>query len=171
MMKRILQFAGAVSLRRIFFLRSALAEKSYLQSAVLRPESVRHNLMLGMEQGGGTHLPEVTVVQGFRSLPWEELTGLGRLALFADPAAPHGIWQLMRSGGKPSPPSKFGAVLCVGPERGFTDGEREILREAGFTAVSFGESILRVESAVTFLYAQTQLILSALEERTGAGFQ
>ena len=38
--------------------------------------------------------------------------------------------------------------LAVGPERGWSPRERELLREAGFRFVHLGERVLRVETAV-----------------------
>jgi RsmE family RNA methyltransferase len=38
--------------------------------------------------------------------------------------------------------------LAVGPERGWSPREREMLREAGFRFVHLGERVLRVETAV-----------------------
>jgi RsmE family RNA methyltransferase len=38
-------------------------------------------------------------------------------------------------------------VLAIGPERGWTDAERESLRNAGFELVHLGPRILRTETA------------------------
>jgi RsmE family RNA methyltransferase len=42
-------------------------------------------------------------------------------------------------------------VLAIGPEGGFIDREVQTFREVGFTPVSFGPRILRVETAMAFL--------------------
>jgi RsmE family RNA methyltransferase len=39
------------------------------------------------------------------------------------------------------------AVLAIGPERGWSDGERNHLEEAGFLRLSLGERALRTETA------------------------
>jgi 16S rRNA (uracil1498-N3)-methyltransferase len=39
------------------------------------------------------------------------------------------------------------AALLLGPEGGWTDRERELAREAGWTAVSLGPQVLRAETA------------------------
>jgi 16S rRNA (uracil1498-N3)-methyltransferase len=48
-----------------------------------------------------------------------------------------------------APLSFDSAVLAVGPERGWSDGERSILREEGFTLARIGGRVLRVETACT----------------------
>jgi 16S rRNA (uracil1498-N3)-methyltransferase len=39
------------------------------------------------------------------------------------------------------------AVLAIGPERGFAEEERAVLRNAGFAFAHLGDRILRVEAA------------------------
>lgn len=54
------------------------------------------------------------------------------------------------AGGRPlhRPPAARGSLyLYVGPEGGFTDGEKKLLEERGARPVAFGENILRVETA------------------------
>ena len=42
-------------------------------------------------------------------------------------------------------------VLAIGPEGGFIDREVNTFRDIGFTEVSLGPRILRVETALAFL--------------------
>ena len=51
------------------------------------------------------------------------------------------------------------AVLAVGPEGGWTDGELLAAREAGFTEASLGEHILRAETAVVAALASLNYAL------------
>ena len=44
-------------------------------------------------------------------------------------------------------PSGEETCLAIGPERGWSDRERQMLREAGFTVCSMGERVLRTETA------------------------
>lgn len=46
------------------------------------------------------------------------------------------------------------AIICVGPEGGFTDDEVRQATEAGFHGVSLGKSILRVETAAAALVSR-----------------
>lgn len=68
---------------------------------------------------------------GLRLIPWEEETKTGIHEILRDPA---------RSGMK-----EF--VLVIGPEGGFSAGEIELARKAGFLSVSLGKRVLRVETA------------------------
>ena len=68
---------------------------------------------------------------GLRLIPWEEETKTGIREILRDPA---------RSGMK-----EF--VLVIGPEGGFSAGEIELARQAGFLSVSLGKRVLRVETA------------------------
>jgi RsmE family RNA methyltransferase len=47
-----------------------------------------------------------------------------------------------------TPPTGAPAVLAVGPERGWTGSEREVLKNAGFRLVDLGSRVLRTETAV-----------------------
>lgn len=49
------------------------------------------------------------------------------------------------------------AVVCIGPEGGFADEEVSLATAAGFSAVSLGKSILRVETAATAIVAKLVL--------------
>jgi RsmE family RNA methyltransferase len=53
------------------------------------------------------------------------------------------------------------AVLAVGPERGWSDRERELLEKAGFLRLSLGERALRTETACV---AAAALILEKIGE-------
>jgi len=68
---------------------------------------------------------------GLLLIPWEEETKTGIREILRDPA---------RSGIK-----EF--VLVIGPEGGFSAGEIELARQAGFLSVSLGKRVLRVETA------------------------
>ena len=44
-------------------------------------------------------------------------------------------------------PTSRPAVIAVGPERGWSDNEREMFEQAGFLRLSIGERALRAETA------------------------
>ena len=77
---------------------------------------------------------------GLRLIPWEEETKTGIREILRDPA---------RSGIK-----EF--VLVIGPEGGFSAGEIELARQAGFLSVSLGKRVLRVETASLAVLAVLQ---------------
>jgi RsmE family RNA methyltransferase len=46
-----------------------------------------------------------------------------------------------------SPPAGQGITVAVGPERGWSGRERELLEKAGFQRLSLGKRALRTETA------------------------
>ena len=94
-------------------------------------------------QCGRTDVPEVGEIVtfekmlrgipegGLRLIPWEEETATGLRDILRDPA---------RAG-----VTEF--VLAIGPEGGFSVGEIDQARQAGFLSVSLGRRVLRVETA------------------------
>ena len=74
---RILQAAAAMGVKRILLVQTARVEKSYWRSSVMRPESLRRHLMLGLAQARDTVLPEIECLSGRRELI-ETLPGLVR---------------------------------------------------------------------------------------------
>ena len=143
---RILQSAAAMGVKRILLVQTARVEKSYWQSSVMRPESLRRHLMLGLAQARDTVLPEIECLSGRRDLI-ETLPGLVRNhvhVLVAD-----------ASGAEACPSRVDGpTVLVVGPEGGFLDGELDAFAAAGARTVSLGPRALRVEHAVVALLAR-----------------
>ena len=77
---------------------------------------------------------------GLRLIPWEEETTTGIREVLRDPA---------RSG-----TTEF--VLVIGPEGGFSAGEIDQARRAGFLSVSLGKRVLRVETASLAVIAVLQ---------------
>lgn len=94
-------------------------------------------------QCGRTDIPEVGEIvtfermlrdvpeSGLRLIPWEEETRTGLREVLRDPA---------RVG-------MADFILAIGPEGGFSAGEIDQARKAGFLSVSLGKRVLRVETA------------------------
>lgn len=145
-LRRVLSSASAMGVKRIFLVNSYRVEKSFWQSPVLSGESIRKQLVLGLEQARDTILPRVFLRDRFKPFVEDELPDLIKetLALIAHPAAPE---QCPRPMGRP-------VTLAIGPEGGFIPYEIEKLVSAGFSAVNLGERILPVETVVPFLISR-----------------
>ncbi|MGL4369841.1 MAG: RsmE family RNA methyltransferase, partial [Spirochaetota bacterium] len=118
-------------------------DKSYIESPVLSGESIRENLILGLEQARDTILPAVQIRTLFKPFAEDELPGIikGSLAIAAHPAAE-----------KECPRAVQGPVtLALGPEGGFIPFEIETLASAGFMPAAIGPRILRTEFALPSL--------------------
>ena len=149
---RLLQTAATMAVGRLDLIKSWRVEKSFFSSPSLRPETVRRHLLLGAEQGGGTHVPEVGIHHRF--VPFVESLG--------DPGDE--IRWVAHPGGAPLERLEAGAdgrrriLLAVGPEGGWIDREIETLGQAGFEPIDLGPWILKVENAVTAALAQIDLV-------------
>lgn len=146
MLKRILQSISSLGVKHIYLINSYRVEKSFWGSLLLRPEKLCEQLLLGLEQARDTILPQVHLRQRFKPFVEDELPTLaaGSTALVAHPAA-----------SAPPPVANSGpTTLAIGPEGGFIPYEIEKLQECGFTPVSLGERILRVETAVPVLLSR-----------------
>ncbi len=145
-LKRVLIGAASMGVKKIILINSFRVEKSYWQSPVLQADSVGRQLVLGLEQARDTVMPEVLLGRLFKPFVEDELPGIvrGTLPVLADPAAQT---PCPREVGKP-------ITLAIGPEGGFTAYEVEKLAACGFSPVTVGERILRVETAVPVLLSR-----------------
>ena len=146
MLKRILQTVATLGVQRLVLLNSYRVEKSFWDSPFLRPDAIREELVLGLEQGRDTVLPEVWLEKRFKPFVEDRLAGLcaGSRCLVAHP------------GGEGACPVAVNAplTLAIGPEGGFIPYEVDSLVRQGFEPVHLGPRILRVETAVTALLSR-----------------
>jgi RsmE family RNA methyltransferase len=134
--KKVLHEATAMGVQRIHFVRSDLGERSYAHSPLWKTDEYRRHLIDGAMQAVSTRLPEITVAQKLRDVLENERAET-KLALDnVEPAGP------LSSAHVDLP-----AALAIGSERGWSDAEREILRDAGYRLVDLGTRVLRVETA------------------------
>lgn len=140
--KKVLHFIASSGIRRAVFFHSAKVEKSYWTSSVLQPESIRKELIEGLEQGRMTEMPELRFLNSAREAAL--LPDLPECKLVAHPknagACPRGI-------SKP-------AALAIGPEGGFAEEEVAMFLNSGFKPVTFGPAILRVEFALAAFFGR-----------------
>ena len=139
-LKRVLQAAAAFGVERLVLMESWRVEKSFWGSTLLEPAALNEQLILGLEQGCGTRLPDVLIRRRFRPFAEDELPAMasGRLALLAHPR----FGTLC--------PARVQQPFCLafGPEGGWTPFEVELFTQGGFVPVHLGDRILRVEQAV-----------------------
>jgi RsmE family RNA methyltransferase len=142
-LRRVLQAVAAMGVKRLVLCGSYRVERAYFGSPALEPAAVRAELVLGLEQGRDTILPEVQVRRLFKPLVEDELGALlpAPCRLLAHPVAPPRL---------PAPPAAGDVAVAIGPEGGFTAYEAQLLEAHGWAPFSLGERVLRVESAVSF---------------------
>jgi 16S rRNA (uracil1498-N3)-methyltransferase len=142
-LRRVLTGLTVLGTSRIILVNSARVEKSYWQTPFLAEDSVRNQLLLGLEQARDTLLPEVLLRPLFKPFVEDELSDLSRdsLRLVAHPGAENDSPRDVR---RP-------VTLAIGPEGGFVSYEIEKLRECGFLPVGLGPRILNVETVIPAL--------------------
>ncbi len=143
MLRRIFQTIATLGVKELHLINSYRVEKSYWQTPFLEPEAIHEQLILGLEQGCDTQLPQVHLHKRFKPFVEDELPGIiaNTTALVAHPytdtECPRAI--------------DYSLSLAVGPEGGFIAYEIDLLKKIGFDAVHLGERIMRVETAIPYL--------------------
>jgi 16S rRNA (uracil1498-N3)-methyltransferase len=152
----ILRDAITLGVWAIHFVRTEKGESSYGQSTLWSSGEWRRHVLAGAEQAFDTRVPEIvcgkTLAETLAivaSVPTptdhasdsRELTiPRVRIALdnyeAAEPLSAHPIDRHTH------------VVLAIGAERGWSNGERDALREAGFTLAHLGRRVFRTETAV-----------------------
>jgi RsmE family RNA methyltransferase len=152
--KKVVQAASMLGVVSLDFVRSELGEKSYLHSNVLEPAQLEAEGCKALEQVWDTQLPQVRVHRTFAYFmrQWvPQLGGAEWSRLLAQPgAAPLRPVDCAQLSG--------GAVLAIGPERGWSEGEVRQFEESGFRPIGLGERVVRVEVALLLLLGQLQLL-------------
>jgi 16S rRNA (uracil1498-N3)-methyltransferase len=142
--------AGATSLgvKRIYLINAWRVEKSYWKSPRLAEENLTLQRVLGLEQARDTVLPSIELKRFFRPFVEDELPAIieGTRAVVPHPGAAEALTA-----------SDGPVTLAIGPEGGFIAEEIASLQRIGFTPVSLGPRILRVETAVAVAAAAAKL--------------
>jgi RsmE family RNA methyltransferase len=147
--RKILQEATSLGVSAMSFVRSDRGETSYGQSTLWSSGEWRRHLIAGAQQAFCTRLPRVEFGPAIGDVCAALPEGGCRLALDNYEAArPLARVEL-----------DVPVTLALGPERGWSEGERGILREQGFELVHLGERVLRTETAC--LAAVTLVVQSA----------
>ncbi|MGH2901475.1 MAG: 16S rRNA (uracil(1498)-N(3))-methyltransferase, partial [Solirubrobacteraceae bacterium] len=146
-LRKVLQQATALGVKRFVLFASARVEKSYWQSTGLADAALREQLLLGLEQAGDTRLPVIEHARRFRPFVEDVLPKLadGAPILVAHPG---------KSAAAAAPRHAAARVLVIGPEGGLLDDELERLDASGAQRIGLGPRVLRVETAVVALLAR-----------------
>jgi 16S rRNA (uracil1498-N3)-methyltransferase len=142
-LRRVLHAAASLGVKRIVLMGSWRVDKSYWQSPLLTPDAIRSVLILALEQAVDTVLPTVEVKRRFRPFVEDEVP-----ALIQDTTA-----VVAHPGSAESMPTAASVpmTLFVGPDRGFTQFEIELLGAHGVRSCHIGARVLRVDEAVPAL--------------------
>lgn len=142
-LKRIVQDVTTIGIKKIYIIKTWRVEKSFWSSPVLKEDNLFENMILGLEQGKDTVLPEIEVVKLFKPFVEDRVPDIikGTRAIIAHPATEE----------KCPREVKEPITLAIGPEGGFIPYEVEMFKHHGFEVVSLGQRILRVETAIPII--------------------
>lgn len=158
-MKRILREAVSLGVERIVLTGSDTGEKSYLSSNLYRTGEYKEYLLDGAMQSCHAGVPQVvfanTVDEAIKALgivtdkaSIMDKTDVSESSSFREAAL---IMLDNVVGAVPLSGADLrgvdGAVLAIGPERGWSDRERSRFVEGGFKPMLLGNRVLRTETA------------------------
>lgn len=142
-LNRVVAASASLGVAQIVLVNAWKVEKAYWSSPRMAPESLRQQLLLGLEQAKDTVLPDLRLARLFRPFVEDELPALvgGGTGLVAHPGS-----------GRPFPKVLAAPVtLAIGPEGGWIDAEVQSLLRAGLQPLDLGPRILRTETALATL--------------------
>jgi RsmE family RNA methyltransferase len=136
--RRIIRELSGIGVEGILFCAAEKGEASYRKSSLWKNGNYEPYLIEGAQRAFSTAVPRLEI---FAS-PAAALESLdsGSNRYFFD------VYTAVPAGGLPARLSGT-AVAAVGPERGWSDPERQLFKEAGFAAARMGDRILGTESA------------------------
>ncbi len=147
---RTIEIAASFAVNRIDLTNAWRVDKSYLGSPRLESGALTLAARFGAEQGATTHIPAISVHERLMSLLDESYPAPGTgTRLIAHPGAPPLEAAVTHA---------LPTVLAIGPEGGWIERELETFVARGFTPVSLGTPVLRVEAAVASALGQLALL-------------
>jgi 16S rRNA (uracil1498-N3)-methyltransferase len=165
--------ATELGVSRIVPLAASRSEKGLIAGAAKRAERWRKILVEASQQSRRLSVPNLEAVSAPAEQFRKQDTGLR--VLLSERAEAPGLKSVVggavgeesqarelgcRDGAQHVAPLRGSAVLAIGPEGGWVDGEIEAAREAGFREASLGKLILRTETAVISALAALNYALS-----------
>ena len=136
-LRRLLRDVAALGVCELYLTGTELGEKSYMQSDLAQPDAARELLREGTVQAGSTHVPQVFVHKTLSETLHHICRREGPQLICLDNVNP------ACSLGEVDFSSTSGVIAAIGSERGWTDKERALLEDAGFTRCGMGTRIMR----------------------------
>jgi RsmE family RNA methyltransferase len=144
-LRRLLRDLSNIGVSAIDILGTDMGEKSYRDTSLFTDGGSRAALVEGAVQARDTQIPVLEVYENVQTWlnvrPWEK-QDINRtfLLLAMDNIRAEGSFFYTTPTSRP-------AVITIGPERGWSDRERNLFEQAGFLRLSMGDRPLRTETA------------------------
>jgi RsmE family RNA methyltransferase len=135
----LLRELTSIGVQRLHFVAAEKSEPSYASSTLWSSGESRRLLVAGAEQAFDTRLPDVTHGRKLDDV-LAELGSDGTRVALDNYEATRPLAKVHAAAAEP-------LVLAVGSERGWSNREREQLRQHGFELARLGTRVLRVETA------------------------
>jgi RsmE family RNA methyltransferase len=148
-LRRLLRDISNLGLEAVDLIGADLGDKNYRDTKMLTDGGARAALIEGAVQARDTTIPVlsayISLDAWLREWPWNKAldplkSGTAPLLIAADNVRPTGAMANL-------PPHSRPTVLAIGPERGWSDRERDLLEDSGFLRMSLGKRALRTETA------------------------
>lgn len=140
-LKRLLRDIAALGVCEVHLTGTELGEKSYMQSTLVERGAAYQMLLDGTVQAASTHVPELFLHSSLKEC-LESISAEKKFAL--DNIRPEKSLQALCCSMNAQK-----VAAAIGSERGWTDKERQLLSENGFTLCSMGKRVMRTETAAT----------------------
>ncbi len=138
-MKRILREAVSLGVERLILCGSQTGEKSYMSSNLYTTGEYKDYLLDGAMQSAHAGVPDVVFAENVKQ------------AIVYAGNNPDVSFIVLdnKNGAEPLSKAKVAgcAVIAIGPERGWSDYERKLFCEAGYSSKLLGSRVLRTETA------------------------
>ncbi len=137
-MKRILREAVSLGVQELLVVGADTAELSYRDAKLWTTGEYEKYLLDGAMQAGKTALPRFSLVDSVDTVCKESSRWNSKL-LLDNVISTRPLSQI--------PGCESPTILAVGPERGWSDRERNLFLDMGFISHSLGARVLRTETA------------------------
>lgn len=137
--RRIIKELASIGIYEIIFFNTELTEKSYLNSKIFKSNDYEKHLIAGAMQGGVTYLPKIKIMKNLKdSLQYIKQENF-EIKILLEKNSKKKLIDIEQINN---------ATIIVGPERGFTEKEKNLITQYNFSSYNISSNILRTETAI-----------------------
>ncbi|MBR4598290.1 MAG: RNA methyltransferase [Opitutales bacterium] len=137
--KRIMFEAACFGVKNLVFYAAQKGERDYLKASLYNSDEAQESLIKGAEQACSSFIPNLLLAESLQNALKQTQEAEIKIA----PDLYESTQNISQIQAKDKP-----IAAVFGGERGFSNADREVLRDCGFTLVSLGRRVLRTDSAI-----------------------